>query len=152
MNPIVTIKMTKNYTPEEIKEKANELAEKSIKAVTLEEEKKSVAASYKNKIDFVKEEIDRLSKQIIQGFEENDVKCEVTFNDPEEGFKTIRKFETGETVNVLPMEDADYDLFNQPRDFSVPNNPDDVEEAQYELAEHQEGLMLGEGKSNFEED
>ena len=97
-----------NFTPEEIVEKANDLANENQRKRRLENDKKSAMSSYKSQIDEVDARISQLSQDITNGYCNEWMMCEVEMNAPNPGFKTIRHPITNEVVRVAPMEDDDF--------------------------------------------
>lgn len=98
----------RNFTPEEIVEKANDLANENQRKRRLENDKKSAMSSYKSQIDEVDARISQLSQDITNGYCNEWMMCEVEMNAPNPGFKTIRHPITNEVVRVAPMEDDDF--------------------------------------------
>ncbi len=98
----------RNFTPEEIVEKANDLANENQRKRRLENDKKSAMSSYKSQIDEVDARISQLSQDITNGYCNEWMMCEVEMNAPNPGFKTIRHPITNEVVRVVPMEEDDF--------------------------------------------
>lgn len=101
----------------EIAEAARSLSTKVEDKACLEEEKKNVASSYKNRIDILDNEINQNSRLISCGYEMRMTECHVFFDDPENGHKRIVRTDTGETLRIekmaqhemqkeLPLEEA----------------------------------------------
>ena len=98
----------RNFTPEEIVEKANDLANENQRKNRLEAEKKSAMSSFKSRIDEVDARIATLSQDIPNGYCNEWVLCDVAFNTPQPGFKTITRPDSGEIIRVSPMTDEDF--------------------------------------------
>lgn len=119
----------RNFTPEEIVEKANDLAGENQRKARLESEKKSAMSSFKSRIDEVDARIEQLSQDITNGYCNEWVMCDVAFNMPQKGFKTITRPDTGEIVRVSPMTDEDFQT-----------------EMEFEKTEKVDGEVVGEGE------
>ena len=98
----------RNFTPEEIVEKANDLANENQRKRRLENDKKSAMSSYKSQIDEVDARISQLSQDITNGYCNEWMVCTVEMDTPNPGFKTIRHPITNEVVRVAPMEEEDF--------------------------------------------
>lgn len=92
-----------NYTQAQLYEKGKRLADCTRQVNELEEEAKRVASDYKARISRIDNEVSLLCTAINTGYAMGDVDCEVTFNSPKNGKKTIVRMDTGETVGVEDM-------------------------------------------------
>lgn len=92
-----------DFTQDEILEKGTELARINAEKNGIENEKKAVTSSFKAKIDAKDAEIQELSNHINNGFEHRYVQCRVQYNDPNTGYKTIVRLDTGEIVRKESM-------------------------------------------------
>lgn len=101
-----------------------QLASKTKEKVALEEEKKSVASSYKARIDEVTATCNKLSNQVSDGFEMRDIECEGLHHQPEVGKKSIIRTDNNQLVIVEKMTDYEWNLFNQPEDEEAHNEDD----------------------------
>lgn len=128
----------------EIAETARKLSTKVEDRASLEEEKKNVASSYKNRIDILDNEINQSSRLISCGYEMRMTECHVFFDDPENGHKRIVRTDTGETLRIekmaqhemqkeLPLEEAadvaDEELEEDDSDSNDPKSDEAIEEA-----------------------
>lgn len=103
---IRTINLFCQFTAEERADKGELLADKRIRIDQLKEE---AAKLNKEKGDLDKELLS-ISKQLKEGGENRFVKCGVIYDHPEEGMKTVRRFDTGEEW-AESMSDDDMTLF-----------------------------------------
>jgi FtsZ-binding cell division protein ZapB len=100
------------FTVEELKEIGIELALENQKKERLEDDKKKSQSQYKSEIDACDARIKSLAQKLARGSEERTIKCDVLFNTPAEGKKTITRGDTGEVVQVLDMTESELtDLF-----------------------------------------
>ena len=100
------------FTDEEMRQFGITLAQEAQRKERLEDAKKQSASQFKADIDAVDAQIRSLSQKLARGSEDRYVDCDVFFNSPEEGKKTIVRTDTGETLSVSPMtEDEQLDLF-----------------------------------------
>ena len=99
------------FTTEELKEIGIQLALKNQKRERLEDDKKQSMSQFKSDIDAADAEIRRLSQKLARGSEDRQIECEVFYNTPEEGKKTIIRNDTHEEISVDKMtEDEMQDL------------------------------------------
>jgi len=109
-------KMVKQYlackfTEEEKLALSQEMAQAKIKQDDLERALKEINAQYKSDITSQQNVISRSAQKIHDGYEYRDVDCEVEYNFPERGMKTITRLDTGETfVETMTYEEKN-DLF-----------------------------------------
>lgn len=102
-----TITIQHPFTPAELEEKGQMLANAVAKKKTIEEEKKNVMKEYSLKIDQKKSEIDILSSAITNKYEMQTVTAQVTLD-----FNVQKKFfmHDGQIVKQEPLSKADYQL------------------------------------------
>jgi hypothetical protein len=99
------------FTTEELKEIGIKLALENQKRERLEDDKKQSQSQYKSDIDAADAEIRRLSQKLARGSEDRQIECDVFYNTPEEGKKTIIRNDTHEEVSIDKMtEDEMQDL------------------------------------------
>ena len=99
------------FTTEELKEIGIQLALENQKRERLEDDKKQSMSQFKSDIDAADAEIRRLSQKLARGSEDRQIECEVFYNTPEEGKKTIIRNDTHEEISVDKMtEDELQDL------------------------------------------
>jgi hypothetical protein len=99
-----------HFTPDQIRDKSDLLAEKIDEKGKIEEEKKSVMTGYKQRLELADAEIGLLAHHIRQKFEYQMVRCVAIMDEPTFGKKTIRRLDTGETVGVETMTNDDRQL------------------------------------------
>ena len=123
------------FTPDELRGKADELADKVSKHAKLEEEKKQVAADYKARLDQLSAGINLLARHISEKCEYQQVECQAFLDCPDYGKKTIYRCDTGDQVGVETMTPSDRQTaikWNQDADGATANpleTPAPVEEA-----------------------
>lgn len=110
----IEMKLDYKFTDTELKEYGKKLSECYFELGRTETEKKSIVAEFKAKTDAIDTEISELSTKVKDGGELRDTECDVKFHSPKMHEKTIVRLDTGEIVGVIPMDDEDYTLFNQP--------------------------------------
>ena len=109
----ITRALTHKFSDEEIKEMTESLTSQMMDVVVLQLEKKEATAEFKRKIDRLQEQNNRLAVWLHDGEKEQPVACEVTFNKPKAGFKTIIRMDTYEKWEE-PMEQDENRLDNLP--------------------------------------
>ena len=97
-----------NYTPDERREKGQQLADTHIRLGTVNEELDRVKADYKAKVSTLENEINSLSTQVSTGYEMREYVCFYEYDQPENGKKTLRRKEPPcDVVRVEEMTEAD---------------------------------------------
>ena len=97
-----------NYTPDERREKGQQLADTHIRLGTVNEELDRVKADYKAKVSTLENEINSLSTQVSTGYEMREYVCFYEYDQPEKGKKTLRRKEPPcDIVRVEEMTEAD---------------------------------------------
>lgn len=100
------------FTTEELKEIGINLALENQYKERLEAAKKQSQSQFKSEIDAADAKIKSLAQKLARGSEDREIDCDVLYNTPEEGKKTIKREDTGETVQVMDMTEAEQqDLF-----------------------------------------
>lgn len=69
-----------------------------------ENDKKRMAKEFDARIATYDAEIDLASEKVRSGYECRNVACSITYNQPKDGLKEIRRLDTGELVEVLQMQ------------------------------------------------
>lgn len=97
-----------------IKDLAKELAYETRTLEETEDQKKSVVSDFTNTITGVKAKISGLANKVNNGYEFRNIDCEISFNNPEAGQKTIIRIDTGEIVKIEDMTQSERqeNLFN----------------------------------------
>jgi hypothetical protein len=99
-------------TDQELAECGKELARTNQRKARLEAEKKSTASHYKAEMDQCDAEIEQLSLKSTTGVESRMVECQLFYNNPEDGLKTLIRLDTEEKVYTEPMTvDERTDMF-----------------------------------------
>lgn len=98
------------FTTDELRTKADEMAEKYARVQALEDEKKQVTSDYKGRTDALSAEVATLSRHISQKQEYQHAPCFAYLDWPKFGEKTIIRTDTNETVGVETMGPADRQL------------------------------------------
>ena len=105
--PNETINGKYKFTEEEKAKMASSLANKQIDMKILEDEKKSVMSGYKDRIDRFEWEVNRLSRNIVDGFEFRDFECRVE-KDYDAHLKRYYCVDSGELIDERPLDPSDY--------------------------------------------
>jgi hypothetical protein len=121
-----TRKLRHDFSESEVNEISQELVANINEKTRVEDEKKSAVRKFNGEIKYWDKKISRDAELITNGFEDRDTACEVQFNVPTYGNKTITRLDTKESW-VEPMEFEEQDLFNQPKS-DYPEIPEHDEE------------------------
>jgi len=116
---IVKQNLRVDLSAKEVHDYSIQLANENKKIVSTEEEKKSIMSQYKAKIDESKARINKLSAIVTDAFEMREVECEIEYNKPEHGKKTIIRRDINKVHAVEKMEDHEFNLFNQAEDIET---------------------------------
>lgn len=122
------------FTVDELRGKADELADKVAHRESLEEEKKRVGADYKARVDSITSDVNLLARHITEKCEYQQVECQAVLDHPEYGQKTIVRCDTGEEVGVETMQPADRQIVIQWQRASGDHNATPLE-TQSQLSE-----------------
>lgn len=104
-----------DFTAVEVHDLSVQLANETRKVVSLTEEKKSVTSQWTAKINEAKATCNNLSFKVSDGYEHREIDCEVIFNQPAQGKKTIIRKDSNTLVAVEDMSKADWDKINEER-------------------------------------
>lgn len=99
-----------DFSETEINEIAHVLTECVVKKTQIESEKREANRQLNGQIKYWEKQIQDNTLLIQDGFEYRDCSCEVLFNTPIAGQKTIRRLDTGESW-VEQMTIDEFDLF-----------------------------------------
>ena len=110
----ITEKRTLRYdfTAIEVHELSLALAGKTKEVSSLTEEKKSVVSQWTAKINEAKATCNSLSFKVADGYEHREVECEVIFNQPTNGKKTIIRKDSNTLVGIEAMTQHDWNKIN----------------------------------------
>lgn len=86
----------------------------------------SLKLDYKAKAERLDLEASELSRKIREGFEMRETRCEISFNDPERGFKTIRRLDNGGVIRVEAMTALDVEQRELPIETEAKPNGRDL--------------------------
>lgn len=64
-------------------------------------------AQFKSDIEAKTKAIGDFSRRINNGYEHRNIDCQIRFNDPESGMKTLMRMDTGEIVRITKMSEAE---------------------------------------------
>lgn len=119
-----------NFDASSMAEIAKKLASEVTEIQTIEEEKKVSNSAYKSRIDAHTEEMNSLASRYNKGHELKDIECDIRYNDPESGKKTIYRMDTAEPVETLEMsweeKQDELQLNILPADEPTPDAVDDA--------------------------
>lgn len=116
----VTKELRHDYTSDELEDMGLYLSEHVVKSIKLEAEKKETTKEFNDQIKAEEENIEFISRAIIDGFEMRLVRCIVEYNTDhgmhKQGVKTITRTDTNHmwVEQMLPNEQT---LFNQKDDL-----------------------------------
>jgi len=110
---IVKQNLRVDLSAKEVHDYSIQLANENKKVVSIEEEKKSIMSQYKAKIDESKARINKLSAIVTDAFEMRDIECEIEYNKPEHGKKTIIRRDINKVHAIEKMDDHEHNLFTQ---------------------------------------
>lgn len=100
------------FSTEELKEIGVRLALENQRKERLEDEKKQSQSQFKSEIDAADASIKSLAQKLARGSEDREVECDILYNTPEEGKKTTKRSDTGETIQIQDMTENELqDLF-----------------------------------------
>lgn len=97
------------FSEKEKKEIALKLANRQMDKGIVEDEKKSVMSQYKDRIDRIVMDINKMSRCLIDGYENRDFECHVDI-DWAQNMKFYIAVETGKVVAERPLDPSDYQL------------------------------------------
>lgn len=97
-----------NYTPDERREKGQQLADTHIRLGAVNDELDRIKSDYKAKIQTLEADISTLSTKVSTGYEMREYVCFFEYDTPEKGKKTLRRKEPPcDIVRVEEMTEAD---------------------------------------------
>ena len=111
----ITEKRTLRYdfTAVEVHDLSMALAGKNKEIVTLKKQKSSAVSQYTAKINEAEASCNDLSNKVSDGYEHREVDCEVIFNQPDNGKKTIIRKDSNTLVGVESMTQHDWNKINE---------------------------------------
>lgn len=112
-----------DYTPEEMVATASALAERVNELQALREAKKASDATFNSQIEVVTTAVISLAKKYSKGYEMRELDCDIRYNTPEPGKKTIYRTDTAEAIQDMTWEEKQEEMqFNLP-----PEKPPETE-------------------------
>ena len=99
-----------DFTAPEIYELSMRLANKTKEIVGKEAEKKSAMSQFGATINELKATVQKLSNQVSEGYEFREVECDIEYNKPEQGKKTLTRRDNKQQI-VEKMEGWEWNLF-----------------------------------------
>lgn len=102
-----------DFTAVEIHDLSIKLANKNKEVKSLIQKKKSVTSQCTAEINAAEAACGVLSNQVSDGYEHREVECEVIFNQPAKGKKTIIRKDSNTMVGIEPMTTQDWDKINE---------------------------------------
>ena len=99
------------FTKDEQEKMGKELAETMLAKASLKEELKETTSEIKAKIAQCDRIIREDATNIKNGYEYRLVECEVTYNAPTRGQKSVLRSDTGETIVMEMTKDEKADLY-----------------------------------------
>lgn len=101
----------------EVHDLSLQLANKTKERLAMEEEKKSVTSQYKAKLDEITATCNKLSNQVVDGYEFREVDCAIEYHKPVAGKKILTRSDTQVQI-IETMTTWEHNLFNQQSDVS----------------------------------
>lgn len=101
-----------DFTASEIHDLSLQLAGKTKEVASLVKKKKSVTSQCTAEINAAESACAVLSNQVADGYEHREIDCDVLFNQPTQGKKTIIRKDSNTLVGVEPMTQADWNIIN----------------------------------------
>jgi hypothetical protein len=92
-----------DFSQEELRQKAKDLALSVQKQARAQEEQKAAQAQFKQRIEFEAAQIAALSNNISMGWDMRNIDCEVQYHTPSQGWKRTVRLDTREVVNEVAM-------------------------------------------------
>ena len=96
-----------SFSDAEQREHARQLARSTRELAQVELQKKEVVSALKARAEAQNSEIARLSEFINNGYEYRNIECEIRYDTPDIGWKTIVRVDTGEIVREMKMDEFD---------------------------------------------
>jgi hypothetical protein len=119
-----------DFTAVEIHDLSLQLAGKTKDVASLVKKKKSVTSQCTAEINAAESACAVLSNQVADGYEHREVDCEVIFNQPAQGKKTIIRKDSNTLVGVEAMTTHDWNLINEENNLFNQNEKDQEETAE----------------------
>jgi len=98
-----TCEIKEVFTPEEFAEIGNKLCGKLADLETVASEKKAADATFNERKKVLESEIETLYRQYNKGYEMAQIGCDIRYNDPTPGQKSIYHMDTAQHVETLEM-------------------------------------------------
>lgn len=102
-----------DFTAVEIHDLSLQLANKNKEVKSLIQKKKSVTSQCTAEINAAEAACGVLSNQVSDGYEHREIDCEVIFNQPTQGKKTIIRKDSNLLVGIESMTTIDWDKINE---------------------------------------
>lgn len=130
-----------DFTAVETHNLSLQLANETKKVSALTEEKKSVTSQWAAKINEAKATCNSLSFKVADGFEHREIDCDVIYNQPTQGKKTIIRKDSNTLVGVEDMSKYDWDKINEDNNLFNQNGED--QQVDQDLLMQDEGFTKG---------
>lgn len=127
-----------DFTAVEIHDLSLQLANKNKEVKSLIQKKKSVTSQCTAEINAAEAACGVLSNQVADGYEHREIECEVIFNQPTQGKKTIIRKDSNALVGIESMTAFDYDKINEENNLFNQNAGD--QQVDQDLLIQDEGL------------
>lgn len=127
-----------DFTAVEIHDLSLQLANKTKDVASLVKKKKSVTSQCTAEINAAESACAVLSNQVADGYEHRDIDCEVIFNQPTQGKKTIIRKDSNTIVGVEAMTTSDWNLINEEKNLFNQNG--DGQQVDKDLLNEDEGF------------
>lgn len=134
-----------DFSAKEIHEIGISMTKKMKELASTTADKKSYAATAAAREKELNLEIGIAAEQYNQGFEDREVKCEVIYNQPENGLKSLIRGDNKQLI-IEKMNQYDFNLFTQGKD-AVEKNDSDIQES--DLIGNEKDKLRGKKGRNF---
>jgi hypothetical protein len=112
-----------NFTPEEMAEKAQVVAQSYQRLAGAKKEKAAAASQYAERIKSEEALLGKTTREMSQGWETRPITCKIIYNLPNTGIKTIMRADTGDIVKTESMgqDELQETLFVDPAESEDPD-------------------------------
>jgi hypothetical protein len=101
----LTLRLYSEFSQQELDDKRDRISGAMLEYDDVEAEKKESNKEFSEAMKGLRGEMRSLAKAIKRRGEDRDIDCLAKFHDPQIGFKTIVRLDTGEIVKTEPMTD-----------------------------------------------
>jgi|GEM_PF-5061428 len=142
----ITRQIQEKYTAEELADRAKNLAGKLADLETVASDKKAADATFNERKKVLEAEIETIYRQYNKGYELAQVGCDIRYNDPSPGQKSIYRMDTHQHVETVDMsweekqEELQFNL-NAPLEGQPQPSDDQVNDILGEIAKDTDAII-----------